>query len=432
MRNSRASVLGMFVVITAVIFSGCTSTRYTSTLKPSGDKALQMGDVRFSIVTPGGKPGTPDPFAERSLKLYPNLFTDDWTGVPVLVKIDVKTDSTAGTSAFLTGFFTLGLIPFPGSEKSMYDVETSLVNARGERVPAGKIPFEFDKVSWTTVSSPLGLLPVAGPSDLPRDSISILSADVGTFQKQISKTSDYINDCQIEAVVQALRTADQARLADDYRARKAYLQEVMIDGKPCWSFLDRVFSLKQDRVESYMALIYQDYPKRGVKPLDQVVVARTDGSGRWHPVTGYLHHTRTLTSVSSLMDGGVPARVAVRTIETPPMEDFIDTPDLTSEDGADVLRWSNSVLLEAKNRSMVKVLQEESGSELLGLATRIERSILDLNEQAEKAKDRAQAKVEKGKGDPAPDRELSVLCRQRMEILKPILAAVKQSAAGKQ
>ncbi|MCE5275429.1 MAG: hypothetical protein LLG43_09850, partial [Deltaproteobacteria bacterium] len=98
---------------------------------------------------------------------------------------------------------------------------------------------------------------------------------------------------------------------------------------------------------------------------------------------------------------------------------------------ADNLRWSNGVLLEAKNRSLPKVLKEKSGSELVGLATRIEKSILDLNEQSERAKDRAQTKVEKGDGDPAPDRELSVLCRQRIEILKPILAAVKQQAAVK-
>lgn len=38
------------------------------------------------------------------------------------------------------------------------------------------------------------------------------------------------------------------------------------------------------------------------------------------------------------------------------------------------------------------------------------------------------APVEKG-GDPAPERELAVRCRQRIEILKHILAALKQEAA---
>ena len=77
-------------------------------------------------------------------------------------------------------------------------------------------------------------------------------------------------------------------------------------------------------------------------------------------------------------------------------------------------------------------MKTESRNDLLDLATRIEKSILDLSAQAERAKDRAQAMVEKGQGDPAPDRELSVLCRQRIEILKPVLAAVKHASTGKQ
>jgi len=429
--KSRTALLGTTVALTLMALTACTSVRYVSSLKPSGDKALQMGDVRFSIISQDAKPGAADPLAERSLKLYPNLFTDDWAGVPVLITIDAKSDSTMNFSAFMTGFCTLGLIPFPGSEKSMYDVQTALVNARGERVPAGKIPFEFDKVSWTTVTSPLGLLPVAGSSDLPRDSYSIISMDMETFQKQASKTSDYISDCQIEAIVKAVRAADPARLANDYQARRARLQEVTIDGKSCWSFLDEVFSLKQERAESYVALIYQDHPRRGVKPLDQVVVALRDGTGAWRPVTGYLQHTRTLTAVSVLMDGGMPAKVAVRTVDEPPLEDFIDTPDISGPDWADNLRWSNGVLLEAKNRSLMKLLKERSGDELLKLSTRIEKTILDLSALAEKAKDNAQSIVEKGQGNPAADRELSVMCRQRIEILKPILAAVKQGAAAK-
>jgi hypothetical protein len=96
------------------------------------------------------------------------------------------------------------------------------------------------------------------------------------------------------------------------------------------------------------------------------------------------------------------------------------------------LRWSNSILLDAKNRSLDRLLREEGRDALLVMATRIEKSILELNEQAERSKDKAQSLVEKGEGDPAPDRELSILCRQRIEILKPMLAAVKGAAAGMQ
>ena len=156
-----------------------------------------------------------------------------------------------------------------------------------------------------------------------------------------------------------------------------------------------------------------------------------DESGNWRPVRSYLRSARTLTQVSVLIENNVPVRAVVRTPDTPPLEDFIDTPDLSGSDRAEILRWSNGVLLEAKNRSLENVLKQESRDTLLSLATRIEKSILDLSAQAERAKDRAQTMVEQDQGDPAPDRELSILCRQRIEILKPVLAAVKYAATGK-
>jgi hypothetical protein len=412
-----------FLILTS---SSCASIRYVSTLKPSGDKTLNMGDVRFSLVSLDGKD---DSLAVRSRKLYPNLFTDEWTGLPVVIEDHCSQDSSMGRAAFLTGFFGLGIIPFPGTEKSSYSVETSLINAPGERVPAGKVDFEFKKVTWMTVLSPLGLLPVVGPSDLPRDyyNFSNLTENI---TKAYNKENDYRMDCHIEAVVKSLLTADRTKLADDYRLRKTRLQEVTIDGRRCWSYLTPTISKGQSRADSFTALMYQEYPTRGLKPFDEVTVARRDGTGDWRPVSGYLHSAGTLTAVGALMENGMPSRVVVRTVEDAPIEDFIDSPAVTGDGYAAALRWSNGVLLEAKNRSLQKMMREKTGSELMAIATRIEKSILDLSEQAERAKDSAQAKVEKGEGDPAPDREISVLCRQRIEILKPVLAAVKQAAAA--
>jgi len=182
---------------------------------------------------------------------------------------------------------------------------------------------------------------------------------------------------------------------------------------------------------TFNLLVYQGDVSYSAKPMDQAVVARMDESGNWRPVRSYLRSARTLTQVSVLIENNVPVRAVVRTPDTPPLEDFIDTPDLSGSDRAEILRWSNGVLLEAKNRSLENVLKQESRDTLLSLATRIEKSILDLSAQAERAKDRAQTMVEQDQGDPAPDRELSILCRQRIEILKPVLAAVKYAATGK-
>ncbi len=407
--------------------NACASIRYESTLKPSGDKALGMGDVRFSIVTLDGKD---DSLAVRSRELYPNLFTDEWTGLPVIVKTDTNTESSMDRSAFLTGFFGLGIIPFPGTEKCAYNVETSLINAQGERIPAGKVDYEFKKVQLMTILSPLGLLGAGGPSDLPPDSYTLFNLEE-VVTKAYYKETDYRRNCLVEAVVKSLRTADQAKLANDYLVRKMRLQEIMIEGRHCWSYLAPSISQGQSSADGFTALTYQDYPKRGTEPLDEVIVARRDETGAWRPVSGYLHSSRTLTAVGVLMDNGFPAKVVLRTVDDPPLEDFIETPDLSGANRNQTLRWNNGVLLQAKNRSLAKVLAEKTGDELLNLTTQVEKTILDLSEEAERAKDRAQSMVQKGEGDPAPDRELSILCRQRIEVLKPILAALKQGVAAK-
>jgi len=416
------------VVLLIITLSGCGSVRYVSTLKPSGDKTFAMADVRFSILTLDGKN---DSLAARSRELYPNVFTDDWTGLPLEVKIDTKTDSSTGLSAFLTGFCTLGTIPFPGTDSAKINLETSLIGSGGERLPVGKVNYEFDKVTWMTVLSPLGLFPVPGFSDLPRDYIFLPFTGNESFMEAARREGNYRQDCLVEAVVKTLRTADQAQWADDYRVRKSRLREVMIDGKQYWSFLAPSFSPKENRAERFTVLLYQEYPKRTMPPVEYAVVARRDPSGAWRPVNAYLRMARTLTTVSALMENNLPSKVVVRVIDEPPLADFIDTPDLSAADRNAVLRWSNGVLLDAKNRSLEKIMREENREGLLGLVTRIERAILDLNEKSEQAKDQAQAKVEKGQGDPAPERELSLLCRQRIEVLKPILAAIKQAAATK-
>jgi len=425
--RSRTVLTWLTAVLIVFSLNACASIRYESTIKPSNDKALTMGDVRFSIIN---LEGNDDGLAARSREVYPDLFTDEWAGLPVVVKTDTSSDSSIDRSAFLTGFFGLGIIPFPGTEKTSYSVETSLIDSMGERIPAGKVDFEFKKVQWMTVLSPLGMMPVAGPSDIPRDYFNIFNITENA-SKAYNREITYKSSCHVEAIVKSLATADRKKLENDYQVRKRRLQEIMIEGRHCWSYLAPSISGGKSQADGFTVLIYGDYPKRGVQPMDAVIVARKDQTGAWHPVNGYLHFTDTLTAAGVLMDNGAPSRVVVRTVDEPPLEDFIETPDLKGADRARSLRWNNGVLLQAKNRSLLKILREKSKDELLALVTRIEMSILDLSEQSERAKDRAQTMVQKGEGDPAPERELSILCQQRIEVLKPILAALKQEAAGR-
>lgn len=435
MRNYRILVIGMGVLLAGIFLSGCSAVRYTTTMKPSADKDLQYGPVRLAVLSynyekPGVQPQPPD-IDKKTKELYPNVFTDDVVSLPV--HIDIKrtyNDKSMGLSRFFSLVCTLGVVLMPGTEEHGFIVRTSVLDSLGEPLVEKEGKFGIDAVSWGSYW-PWGLLPVIGFSDLPRASSADPSGFVTDAKEAQTKINDHAAACIADIVARSLQSADQARLQAAFRERQSRMQEITIDGRTCKSFLTMNPVSKPAKGSIFKVLVYDGDPKQGAKLLHTAVVAHYDESGRWQPVKSYLRHARKLTSVSTLIENNVPVKVAVRTYEAPPLDDFIDTPGLSGPDRAESLRWSNSMLLDAKNRSMETLLKEESKDTLLTLATRLEQEILDLIEQTERAKDRAQTMVEKGEGDPAPDRELSVLCRQRIEIIKPILAAVKGAAAVK-
>ena len=442
MKPMRKSIPWLVAVLSVMVVSGCASVRYSSTLKPSGNKALSFGQTRFSLIDFSTAYDKKDLAAEARMKgidqsliaarakiLYPDLFTDDWTGLPLMVRADlVHEDTSVMVAAFLSAL-TAGIIPFPGATKLNFTVATNVRDALGEILTVKDEKFVLEEGVWASLIGPLGCIPIPGQADLPRDAVLLF---IPLTKDAYSKTKfpHFTADCIVEAMVQALRAVEPAKLESAYRARQSRLQEVMIDGKPYWCFLAPTLTGNHERAGLFTALLYREHPQRGIEPVAQITVARRDEAGIWQPIAGYLRWAGKLTTLSVLLENGIPAKAVVRTIEEPPLEEFIETPDMLGSDAAAYLRWNNGVLLEAKNRSLPKVLREKSRAELLSLVTRIEKAILELSEQAEQAKDRAQTKVEKGQGDPAPDRELSILCRQRIEVLKPILVAIKQEIAS--
>jgi len=108
---------------------------------------------------------------------------------------------------------------------------------------------------------------------------------------------------------------------------------------------------------------------------------------------------------------------------------------LASKDAAPgEARARNVALLNAKNQSLPSLLRDKKNADLAALTTRVEQVILDLNHESETSKDRAQQVVERGSGGAnqvAEMRELAVAYKERIEILKPILAAIKEETANR-
>ena len=138
---------------------------------------------------------------------------------------------------------------------------------------------------------------------------------------------------------------------------------------------------------------------------------------------------QTVTSAIVLMENDLPAKVLLRTVDEPALDDFIDLPVAPKHKAMQVTHWSNGVLLQVKNRTLPRMIQEKSSADLLDRVTRIEKAILDLDLHAEQLKNRAQVIIEQGQGDGSVERDLAILFKQRIEIFKSILSALKQGAA---
>lgn len=104
---------------------------------------------------------------------------------------------------------------------------------------------------------------------------------------------------------------------------------------------------------------------------------------------------------------------------------------VAKEANVTIARQRNRLLVAAKTLTIPALLREKKTAELTALSVQIEQLILDLNHEAEMEKDRAQRALEQSPQTAEDHRELAVVYRERIEILKPINAAIKEEIANR-
>ena len=421
------SILAIFA--TVFVLAGCASTRFAITLKPDPEmKAQQIADgVKFSIarlnVTQDKKSSGDIDIKASDLQahaadVYPCLFGNDFADLPV--SLDVRCESSEWS------LFGLGLavIPFPSCEECDCKVHTRVWGENGYVINETE-SIVLTECMWGTIFTPLGILPIPGKSDL-RDTLFFpFYENPAAF---IDNKKRLIMDSLTEVAARGIRQVDPARLKAAFESRKARLRQVDINGQAFWSFLGFGYSKSKCQPVVARLLLYREYPIRGVKPVEKVIVAQLE-DGKWQPVTAYLRSIKKLTAAGVLLVDGRPSKVVIRKVDKPPLEDFIELPQKST---VDYIRWSNRILVEIKNSTLPRLTQEKNPEHLIKLVTRIEKAVLELNERAQMADSRVQQMVVEGKGaDTTQSNELSVLCRQRIAIFKPILSALKQAVVAR-
>lgn len=133
---------------------------------------------------------------------------------------------------------------------------------------------------------------------------------------------------------------------------------------------------------------------------------------------------------------------AIDTLQNASLSDLLAASDATVEQA----RTRNRALIAAKTRQLPDILRNWKTADLTTLVVKVEQTILDLNHECEVAKDKAQqmtadgvresassgrprAQVAAGKLDEL--RELSIAYRERIELLKPILSAIKEEIVNR-
>jgi type IV pilus biogenesis protein CpaD/CtpE len=149
----------------------------------------------------------------------------------------------------------------------------------------------------------------------------------------------------------------------------------------------------------------------------------------------------------------------ITNLKTAPLSDLL----IASDRNTTIARERNRAIVAAKNEQLPGILRSWKTDQLSALVVKIEQTILDLNHECELAKDKAQQSVaegtsqnadtdvqssrmnSRGRGLPAAtgqsrdtttnsvdaQRDLSISYRERIELLKPILTALKEEIANR-
>lgn len=393
--------------IAAVLFAGgCTTIKTSGMLEADpGRKQTAVDGVTFTLLVDGAD------FTAQARQYYPELFADDFTSVPVNITRNCSTKHTSVTDDFLLflGSYVFSLIvPLP------WDDSTRSCTA-GIWVPGidGWLPgksFDYGRVdTWFFSLNPVYWLIMP------------------FFDEEGDSTAE--DQTLIENTVRAISVLEPAGLKDYQHYRRSRIRPVNIAGREYWSFitLDQSGKACSEGLQFDTASVRFFSARPGLldTPLEQVVVARKEGTV-WSTRTAYLRRLGLtgLTSVSVLLEGGRPARVVIKENVEPGVEELLY---LEKDTDMDELRWNNTMLVEAKNTSLLKLLRQGSRAELAALITRVEKEVLSLSEKAQLADSQVQQIVVSG-GDPKKFNELTVLYRQRMTILEAVLSGLKRAA----
>ncbi len=147
-------------------------------------------------------------FREKLVARHPQLFGDDPKASPLSVEVVIdRKDKIAGT--LITEVLTLTISPsilpsYPIT--SLFELDLCVRDDSGETLYGTAATVKGQEKTWVTFLTPLGLISIPGPSDVPKKSVTVFEAPKGV------PWGDYILDILADMLAAEVLKLDPAKL----------------------------------------------------------------------------------------------------------------------------------------------------------------------------------------------------------------------------
>lgn len=397
-----------FLLIISFILNSCATVSTTGMLEyDPANKDSKIDGVKFSLLV--DRNNTTLNMTNKAKEKYPHVFSDEFTALPLVYKLDCRHEFEPSDPAWaLLSGFSLTLIPAAMTEEYdscsgnlfLSEIDGYIINK--------KVYYSFEKTEWFP---------------------GLVWWIIAPFVHSRQKFEPLEEQTLIEYAFKSVSEVNQDRLKGVYNYRKSRLKKVTVYGETYWVFVGLDQSVKERKEgkgkhDIASAIFFKDYPQILSKPIDSVVIATRENE-QWKPLMSIPRKLglKKLTMVSAKIVNNLPVSIEIIEDVKPKVEYFIHLSNPTDHEE---IRWSNNMLIDAKNLTFSEDLRLKDWDSLVKLQIELEKEILKLNENLSRLELSFQQKVVKNE-DTKFENELIPLYQQRISIFEALITSLKQA-----
>lgn len=439
--DKHGRIVGLLWIAVCIAAPGCSITLGPEKLpmsRATEKPLLQLGEVTETFTGTWVREARANgsgfkPFLIRALggDEAGSLFSSDPSSMTMRLHLVSNHESDAPRLLGLgcLSMMTLGIIPL--KYYSEWNVQCRITILSPDGIVIAKYPPIHETGSYKIWAFPLTMFTLFGASFRGSDDAREMSSRiVHNLSAKIMKTvrSDYARLARWQESLpnQGGRTVFPVQLGK----KRYWLRYSIARAKPRRGRKEPPRQLYVLDIYRNLSDVNSGQPYRRVAIAERRGGARAEPRWQWYnPQSVIFYAERRLWHPEWKAEGSSGKLVSVKFKERPVSAEELFSAEPFGGLSADDL---NSLLLSWKNRELGALLQEARTRELRDHVDRIEHMILKANEATEEEKDKAQQLIMKGAAGADRHAQTARKYRSRIEILKPILAAIKEEIGNRE